>query len=465
MINVIIMASGYSKRMGSNKLLLPYKNKPIIEHVLDNVMSSGLKSVTLVSGQDEVLEIGRLKNVRTVYNSHAQDGQSASIKAGILNSPPCQGYMFLTGDQPLLDMETIKLLADTFENNKQFITVPSFQGKKGNPVIFPERFKEELLELQGDTGGREIIKRHPDSVIFVEVKNGYVLWDIDTKEDYIKLQELNLGMRDTVVIRGGGDIASGTIQKLFNCGFNVLVLEIENPTAIRRKISFCEAVYDGTTVVEGVRARLAATIPEIKKCWDEKVVPVAVDPKGDLISLLKPGIVVDAILAKKNLGTNRSMAPLTIALGPGFNAGSEVDVVIETMRGHNLGRLIFSGSAAENTGIPGTIEGYSIERVIYSPAQGVIENLKEIGDVVSKGDVIANVSGVEVRAKIPGILRGLIRNGSKVRKNTKIADIDPRVSERANCFTITEKSRSIAGGVLEAILYFKNKEEAYVYNE
>jgi len=452
------MASGQSKRMGSNKLLLPYKSKPIIEHVLDNVLASGLKSVTLVSGQDEVLEIARLKNVRTVYNSHAQDGQSASIKAGILNTPPCQGYMFVAGDQPLLDPETISLLAEMFENNKQFITVPVFQGKKGNPVIFPERFKEELLELRGDTGGREIIKKHQDSVLFVEVKNGCVLWDIDTKEDYVKLTGLQNGMGDTVVIRGGGDIASGTIQKLFNCGFNVLVLEIANPTAIRRKVSFCEAVYDGTAVVEGIKAKLAATIPEIKKCWDENIVPVAVDPKGDLIQLLKPGIVVDAILAKKNLGTNRAMAPLTIALGPGFNAGNDVDVVIETMRGHDLGRLIFQGSATENTGIPAAVEGYSIERVIYSPDQGIIENLKEIGDVVSKDDAIAKVNGIEVRAKIPGILRGLIRNGSKVNKNTKIADIDPRISEKANCFTITEKSRSIAGGVLEAILYFRNKE-------
>ncbi|MHC1719693.1 MAG: selenium-dependent molybdenum cofactor biosynthesis protein YqeB [Clostridiaceae bacterium] len=266
------------------------------------------------------------------------------------------------------------------------------------------------------------------------------------------------GAKDTVIIRGGGDIASGTIQKLFNCGFNVLVLEIANPTAIRRKVSFCEAVYEGTTVVEGIKSKLVATIPEIKECWREKVVPVAVDPKGDLIALLKPGIVVDAILAKKNLGTNKSMAPVTIALGPGFTAGKEVDVVIETIRGHNLGRLIFKGSAAENTGIPGAIEGYSIERVVYSPAEGIIENLRCIGDTVSSGDTIAVVGGIEVKAKIDGVLRGLIRNNIKVFKNTKVADIDPGISGRANCFTITEKSRSIAGGVLEAILYLKNKE-------
>ena len=181
--------------------------------------------------------------------------------------------------------------------------------------------------------------------------------------------------------------------------------------------------------------------------------------KGSLISSLKPLAVVDAILAKKNLGTKKDMAPITIALGPGFEAGQDVDVVIETMRGHSLGRLIFEGSAIPDTGIPGEIEGHSKDRVIHSPAAGILEATAEIGDRVSKGDIIARIGACSVRATIDGILRGIIRDNSSVFKGMKIADIDPRLDEKQNCFFISEKARNIAGGVLEAILYLQNKEE------
>ena len=465
MINAIIMASGFSRRMGRNKLMLLYNGKPLIDNVMDHITGSGLKSVFLVSGNEEVLERGRLKNINTIYNGNADAGQSESIKAGILNSPESDGYMFFAGDQPLLDEETIKLLADCFEENSDCIIIPAFNGMKGSPVIFPKRFKEELLALTGDTGGREVIKNHPGSVLLVEVKDNSMLLDIDTKEEYMDLIELQHIHEDIVIVRGGGDIATGTIHKLFKCGFKVLVLETAKPTAIRRSVSFCESVYDGRAVVEGVTSKLATSLEEINLCWEEGAIPVAVDPQGGLISILKPLAVVDAILAKKNLGTKRSMAPITIGLGPGFKAGLDVDVVIETMRGHSLGRLIFEGSAIPNTGIPGDIAGHSGDRVIHSPSSGVIENAAEIGDAVSKGSVIARIDGTAVTASIDGILRGIIRNNSKVSSGMKIADIDPRLSERPNCFFISEKARNIAGGVLEAILYLQNKEDKYVYND
>jgi xanthine dehydrogenase accessory factor len=208
-----------------------------------------------------------------------------------------------------------------------------------------------------------------------------------------------------------------------------------------------------------VTAKLVRSQSEISQCWEEGTVPVAIDPQGELISILKPLAVVDAILAKKNLGTKIGMAPITIGLGPGFAAGIDVDVVIETMRGHSLGRLIFEGSAIPDTGIPGDIAGHSGDRVIRSPHSGVIENVSEIGDTVSKGSVIALVDGTAVTASIDGILRGILRNNSKVSSGMKIADIDPRLSERPNCFFISEKARNIAGGVLEAILYLQNKED------
>lgn len=262
---------------------------------------------------------------------------------------------------------------------------------------------------------------------------------------------------DRVIVRGGGDIASGTIQKLYRSGFKVLVLEIEKPTSIRRNVSFSEAVYEGETIIEDCKAVLVKDKSEIIKAWEDGFIPVLVDSEGSFVNIIKPIAVVDAILAKKNLGTNMSMAPITIALGPGFNAGKDVNVVIETMRGHNLGRLIFQGFALKNTGSPGVINGYSRERVIYCPYDGVIKGDRKIGDIVEKGDVIAHIGDKEVIAEIPGILRGLIRDGTEVYKGFKIGDIDPRLKEIENYNSISDKARCIGGGVLEAILLMKNK--------
>lgn len=262
---------------------------------------------------------------------------------------------------------------------------------------------------------------------------------------------------DIVIVRGGGDIASGAIQKLYRSGFKVLVLETETPSAIRRKVAFCEAVYEKEIEIEGIKARLVANDEEIQDCWDSDIVPVMIDSRGKVIERLKPLAVVDGILAKQNFGTKRSMAPITVALGPGFSAPEDVDIVIETMRGHNLGRIIEEGKASENTGVPGIIAGFGIERVIYSDYSGVITNVEKIGNVVEKGDVIAVVGDNEIYASISGVLRGIIRDGYKVKKGLKIADIDPRISEKDNCFTISDKARNIGGAVLESILYLKKK--------
>lgn len=262
---------------------------------------------------------------------------------------------------------------------------------------------------------------------------------------------------DIIVVRGGGDIASGAIQKLYRSGFKVLVLETETPSAIRRKVAFCEAVYEKEIEIEGIKARLVANDEEIQECWNSDIVPVMIDSRGKVIERLKPLAVVDGILAKQNFGTKRSMAPITVALGPGFSAPEDVDIVIETMRGHNLGRIIEEGRASENTGVPGIIAGFGIERVIYSDYSGVITNIEKIGNVVEKGDVIAVVGDNEIYASISGVLRGIIRDGYKVKKGLKIADIDPRISEKDNCFTISDKARNIGGAVLESILYLKKK--------
>lgn len=273
--------------------------------------------------------------------------------------------------------------------------------------------------------------------------------------------------KDLIVVRGAGDLATGTIHRLKKAGFRLLVLEAEHPAAIRRQVALSEAVYAGSARVEDVEAvrmdvdlaekknRKEFLEQEMERIWKKDGVPVLVDPAGLSIAALRPAVVVDAILAKKNLGTTKEMAPLVIALGPGFTAGEDVDVVIETKRGHNLGRVIQSGSAVPNTGIPGIIGGYGKERVMHAQAEGILRNAASIGDIVEARAVIAEIETengtVPVEASLSGLLRGLIRDGYPVTKGFKIADIDPRKEELQNCFTISDKARCIAGSVLEVI--------------
>lgn len=261
-----------------------------------------------------------------------------------------------------------------------------------------------------------------------------------------------------VVIRGGGDLATGVAEVLYQSGFKILVLDIEKPSSIRRSVCFSEAIYDGVTKVENIICKKVENENEIEKCWNEKIIPVMVDEKGEIIKKIKPDVVVDSIIAKKNLGTTKEMAPITIALGDGFEAGKDVDIVVETMRGHNLGRIITSGRAMKNTGIPGEIKGVSKDRVIYSLANGIFSSVKKIGDTVQKDEIIGYVGDVEIRGKISGVLRGIIREGYEVTENMKIGDIDPRIEEKNNCFTISDKARSLGGAVLRAIM-FRLKEE------
>lgn len=279
-------------------------------------------------------------------------------------------------------------------------------------------------------------------------------------------------MLDTVVvIRGGGDIATAIAYKLHRCGFKVLLLEIEKPQVIRLKAAFALAVYEGNTSVEGISAVYIEKEQEIIGCWKRDVIPVMIDPECKILDSLKADVLIDSILAKKNLGMKKSLAPLTVALGPGFEAGKDVHVVIETQRGHNLGRIIYNGTAAKNTGIPGIINGYSSERVLRAPADGVIMINKSIGDMVTEGEVIAHIKlasletfsidqrkasfSVPLKASISGVIRGLIYDGFSVSEGMKIGDIDPR-GEISYCNTISDKGRTIAGAAVEAIMAWEN---------
>ena len=318
---------------------------------------------------------------------------------------------------------------------------------------------------------------------------------------------MNERKKPLVIVRGAGDISTGTIHRLFRAGFDLLVLESERPSAIRRKVAFSEAVYDGRATVEGVWAVRIGSAEEAARCRADGYIPLIVDPEGESIAFLKPAVVVDAILAKRNLGTRMDMAPLTIGLGPGFEAGRDVHYVIETMRGHDLGRIISEGSAAPNTGIPGMVGGYGLERVIRAPGAGIFRDGKDIGSFVKAGEVIGRIevpgsgteavettgaetpgsgaeavettgaetpgSGaeavettgaetpgsmagtVEVRTVLTGVLRGIIRDGYPVTEGFKLADVDPRKEEQKNCFTISDKARCIAGSVLELVCAYR----------
>lgn len=264
-----------------------------------------------------------------------------------------------------------------------------------------------------------------------------------------------------IIVRGAGDIATGVIKSLYDAGFRVLALEAQKPSAIRRQVALSEAVYSGKTRVEDIISVFCNDITDIYSSWDKGLIPVIIDEKADIIKKIKPLVLVDAILAKKNIGTNKEMAEFTIALGPGFMAGEDVDVVIETMRGHNLGRSIYTGSALANTGTPGLIAGFGKERVIHANATGRLKIIKDIGNKVEKGETIANIlddngESHNVSASLNGIIRGMIRDGFFVSKGLKIADIDPRDIEINNCYTISDKARCLGGSVLQEIMkHFK----------
>lgn len=256
-----------------------------------------------------------------------------------------------------------------------------------------------------------------------------------------------------VVIRGAGDIATGIALRLFRSGIKIVMTDLPQPTSIRRTVCFSEAIRHGSATVEGVEAVLAKDAAEAKTLAESGRVAVLADPQADCVRELKPDALVDAILAKKNLGTRITDAPVVVAVGPGFTAGADCHAAVETMRGHTLGRVLYEGSPLPNTGVPGVIAGYAAERVLRAPAAGVFEPKLEIGAQVKKGDVAAVVDGKPILCSIDGCLRGLMQEGAVVFEGMKCGDVDPR-GIPDNCTTASDKAIAVGGGVLEAILHF-----------
>lgn len=258
-----------------------------------------------------------------------------------------------------------------------------------------------------------------------------------------------------LIIRGAGDLATGIAVRLHNAGFKIIMTELAEPTAIRRTVSFSSAVFSGETTVEGIRAQLASDLSEVYTILERGSIAIVVDEECAIKQAVKPYAIIDATIAKRNIGTAINDAPVVIGVGPGFCAGVDCHAVIETQRGHDLGRVITSGCATKNTGVPGNIVGYSIERLLRAPCNGVLRQRADIGAIVKKGDVVAAVNGLPITAQIDGVLRGILRDGASVTDGMKCGDIDPRGAVE-HCFTVSDKARAIGGGVLEALFMLLN---------
>ena len=263
-----------------------------------------------------------------------------------------------------------------------------------------------------------------------------------------------------VAVKGAGDLATGVIHRLKRARFAVMATELPHPTVLRRTIAFAEAIALEHMTVEGITAQHAHSIQDTRVILENGFVPILIDPDGIVFKHMHPDVLVEATLSKYNSGINMKDAPIVIALGPGYEAGVDVHAVVETNRGHNLGRVYLEGKAEPNTGVPGTIGGYAGERLLRAPCAGRLYAVHQIGDQIREGEVVAFVKSGDVTtpiiAAIPGILRGLVRDDLIVNTGMKVGDIDPRAI-REHCFTLSDKSRAIGGGVLEAILYFMNR--------
>lgn len=449
----VMLAAGLSTRMGEEKLLLPLGDQLVIEASIE-AASQVCDHLLVVVKRQLYQAVPLPEGVIEIVNEHPEDGQSSSIRVAIEwiehNEPTCDGVLFFLADKPRLDISGAVRIRERAERSRSAIIAGRCLGAIGHPVAFGADWFEELVSMRGDEGGRQIIRRHPEVVEYLEVADSSAA-DIDTCNDYL---DMVFGWRNIVVVRGAGDIATGTIHRLHQAGFCVIATDIEQPTVIRRTVSFAQAIMDGSATVEGVVAKRCESMQEIAAVLREGCVPVVVDPRATWVTQLRPAVVVDGILAKRNVGTTKDMAPVVVALGPGFVAGIDCDAVVETKRGHYLGQVIYEGAALPNTGVPGMIGGYASERVVHASASGIIALRRDIGDHVEVGEPIACIGNETVKSPLTGVLRGMIAEGTVVEQGLKIADIDPR-DEPSYCFSVSDKARSVAGGVLEAVMHLQ----------
>lgn len=381
-------------------------------------------------------------------NPKWDSGMASSLEVGLRQLPDSlEAVLVGLGDMPWLSGELLEKILQTHRTHPQSIICPVYCGKRGNPILFPKSMLESLRQQSGDVGGRALLAQHPERIHWLEVEEPGILQDVDAPSDLPSALP-------RVLIRGAGDLASGVAHRLRTAGFEVALLELGQPRMLRGRACFAQAVYEpgGGVEIEGVRARCFAQLPVY---WRDQM-PVVIDPEGSAVSQSTARIIVDARMLKSGYPSLQTYPPdsFVVGLGPGFKTGKHVHAVVETQRGHELGKVIWQGEAQADTGVPGDVAGESWRRLLRSPGAGVIRHLKTLGDMVSEGEAVALVvqgpEQLQIKALVGGRLRGLMRDGLQVQTGEKVGDVDPRSFVEMN--SISDKARAVGGGVLEAVM-------------
>jgi len=428
----LVLAAGRGRRSGlaGSKLLLPHRGQAILGHTVNRWLAAGLSKVVVVLG----FEADRLthalphdERLQVVLNPDWEEGLASSLRAGLRTLTDQPHVLLGFADMPWVEPELLALLA---QSSSTEILAPLFRGRRGHPVRFPRKHYEELLQLKGDRGAFRLLERHP--VDELPTDTDAIFRDVDRPS----------ALLPRVVIRGGGDLATGVAHRLAVSGFPVAILELAEPRMIRATVSFASAIYDGEITIEGVKAQ--------RREHPDFATPLAVvvDPLGAFLNVGE--VLVDARMLKEPAGASVDLAPLVIGLGPGLEVGRHAHYVIETQRGHALGRVISEGQAAPDSGVPGELGGESWRRVVRSPKAGRFTTDTTLGQEVEADDLLGHVDGAPVRSQLKGTVRGLLRSGLTVEEGEKLADVDPRSG--VGIHAISDKARAIGGGVLEAIM-------------
>lgn len=449
----LLLAAGSSRRFGGDKLRAPYRGRPLVEHALGALTGcTGIAETLLVVRPDTPPAAGR-PGVRIVPNPDWALGMGTSLRAGVAAAPAdVDAFLVALADMPGVSTALVASLIARWAAARDHVVLPVHRGHRGHPVILPARFRDALLSLHGDVGAREILRANADAVDEIPVDDPGVLFDVDTAHDLPWSGAGAPGARERVLVKGAGEQATAVGHRLFRAGYRVVMTDIAQPTAIRRTVSFCSAIYEGEIEIEGVRGRLHEldAVPDLPPAaWDHVV--VCVDPESRLVPRWRPDVVVDARILKHNLDNSPADAALVIGLGPGLEAGRHVHFVVETNRGHDLGRVIAHGASTPDTGEPGDIGGYTHERLLRAPADGVFTSSRAIGEPLAVGDLVGTVAGQPVLSQLAGTLRGLLWSGLPVTAGQKLGDVDPRGDVRM-CRTLSDKARTISGGVLEIVV-------------